>query len=268
MQTVTKKLSMCAVLWLVLVSPSNASQLASLSWTANTEPDLAGYTIYRSSKPCTVADDFAELVKLGLVTTYTDSTIPDAWTSACYTIDARDTSDNTSGKSQIVSKDLIVYPAIGIPTLSTTATAQALIVSWPPGPDGAGGIAKIDIRYAIAPLGWGWGSAVSAVCPASPCTIPVVPGTYDLQAVFYRGVMNQEAVFGVMSQIVQVKTPVVVVPPIPGAEIFTSLTNVNGVLTFKFKPTVCNGSGGTSKATSALNKVDGTKTVTLKCLRK
>lgn len=58
------------------------------------------------------------------------------------------------------------------------------------------------------------------------------------------------------------------VPPVIPGDIFTSITNVNGVLTFKYDPLVCNGSGGTSKATSAVSKVDGKRTVTMKCLKK
>lgn len=82
--------------------------------------------------------------------------------------------------------------------------------------DGTGHAATYDVRYAITPIGSGWASA--AVVTQGTCSTPVAgttigahrscsvaglsPGTtYDFQMVAYRGTLNQDAVFGGLSNV-------------------------------------------------------------------
>jgi len=79
--------------------------------------------------------------------------------------------------------------------------------------DGTGARAKFEVRHAPTPIGWGWGSATvdsAADCNPDPfiaatwaCTIaPLAPGSsYDFQVVTYRGTLNQDAVFGGLSNV-------------------------------------------------------------------
>ena len=68
---------------------------ATLTWTANTEADLAGYKIYRAinSGPMSLLDS------VGKVTTYVDEPLPNIDGVISYTLSAIDTSANESGKT-------------------------------------------------------------------------------------------------------------------------------------------------------------------------
>ena len=75
-------------------APSGLSATAgtssiTLSWTANTEPDLAGYRVLRNG---------VQVASLGKVTSYVDSGLT-AGSSYSYVVRAVDTSDNVSGDS-------------------------------------------------------------------------------------------------------------------------------------------------------------------------
>lgn len=77
-------------------------------------------------------------------------------------------------------------------------------------PDGA----KVNIRFATAPMGWG--SATSATCDTLPCTLTgLMPDTaHEVQCIPYLGTMNQGAVYGAFSPVIAFKTlPAPVVPP-------------------------------------------------------
>ncbi len=231
---------LCAVVALasgLLVSPVFAAKSASLSWEANTEPDLKGYKVYRGLLNCAAQGPLEPLTDAGLVTTYTDATIPDAATEVCYRLTAYDKAGNESAPSAQATKTFAAVPpppAMGTPVITVgTISATTVTVTVPVGGDGTGGTAKVDLRYAIAPIGWG--SAPSAVCPAFPCTIPgLTPGTkYDFQAVYYRGSFDLDAVFGPVSAPVQATTLVMdTTPPAPpkGLEI-TSATPDTVVIT-------------------------------------
>jgi len=67
-----KKLILTTICFLAMVSLALAEPMVTLEWTANTEPDLAGYNVYRSQT------DGGPYTKLGSViaptVTYTDRT--------------------------------------------------------------------------------------------------------------------------------------------------------------------------------------------------
>lgn len=72
--------------------------LATLSWNANTEPDLAGYYVYHGTTP-----NPSERVRLGVVTSYQWGGLTGGQTHY-FAVTAYDTSGNESEKSAEVSK--------------------------------------------------------------------------------------------------------------------------------------------------------------------
>lgn len=77
-----------------------------LAWNANTEPDLAGYRLYR------VLGSAAEalLVELGKVVTYQDATVPNVSQTVTYRLSAFDTKGNESPRSAPASVTVDVSP--------------------------------------------------------------------------------------------------------------------------------------------------------------
>lgn len=185
-----------------------------LSWTANTESDLAGYKVYQS----TIAGQYGPPVAtLGTVTTQT-LTLPqlEVDTTYFFSITAYDLAGNESLKSLEVSRLVVGIPPKappGVPILTVTAKETELLVTWAPVPDGAGGVAQVDIRLG-SPTDH-WGLMVSQACPTAPCTIVVQPATtYQVQAVAYRAEATSN-IFGTLSVPVTVTTTVPDLPPAP-----------------------------------------------------
>lgn len=73
--------------------------LATISWTANGEADLAGYKVYHGTAPGVHPD----VITLGLVTTYQWGGLTGGQTHY-FAVTAFDSADNESGKSTEVSK--------------------------------------------------------------------------------------------------------------------------------------------------------------------
>jgi hypothetical protein len=73
---------------------------ATIGWTANPEPDLAGYRVYRGN---TSGNTSVEVVDVGNVTTYQWNGLTPGQTHY-FTVTAYDTSNNESAKSVEVSK--------------------------------------------------------------------------------------------------------------------------------------------------------------------
>jgi len=113
----------------VLVLWSSTAWGATLTWTANTEPDLAGYRVYQcSQQPCTLTSGTATiLITLGKVTSFNIGT---PTVIQYYFITAFDQANNESGGSTLATftptqaPPPVTQPAIGAsPTnLSFTAT--------------------------------------------------------------------------------------------------------------------------------------------------
>jgi hypothetical protein len=121
---------------------------ARTTWNAGSEPDLAGYHVYRagsSGGPWT-------LVSGGLVTAtqFLDTTVPGGATTLWYAVTALDVSDNESARGAAVSVDFGVAPPVpaawaietGYPNPSRTGNPVTIPVAIP-AVGGAG--ARIEI---------------------------------------------------------------------------------------------------------------------------
>jgi len=86
----------------VLVLWSNSAWGATLTWTANSEPDLAGYRVYRCSQlPCTRTSGSPSLLAtLGRITNFDIGTPTQV---QYYFITAYDTAANESGPSNLAT---------------------------------------------------------------------------------------------------------------------------------------------------------------------
>lgn len=201
-----------------LIAPSMAlAEPATLTWNANTEDDLAGYKIYQS----TIAGQYGNAVAtLGAVTTYT-ATLPPLTVDQRYffTVTAYDGAGNESGKSVEVNKLVAGVPVAlrpGTPVLLVTArTTTSITLTYAPVPDGAGGLARVGIRWSLPPIRWG--AAPQEICAASPCTITgLPPGTaQEFMAVAWSGEAGLSAVFGPLSAVVAGATLPLDIPPVP-----------------------------------------------------
>jgi hypothetical protein len=93
------------VLFLLATRYPVSAATATVTWNANTEPDLAAYQLYRSNFPCTQVGPLAPLldatgkpvaVPKG-TTSYVD-TVADG--TYCYEVTASDLKNNISGRSK------------------------------------------------------------------------------------------------------------------------------------------------------------------------
>jgi hypothetical protein len=112
----------------VLVWWASAASGATLTWDANSEPDLAGYRVYQCSQlPCTQASSHESLlVTLGAVTSYN---IGAPTVTQYYFITAYDSANNESTESNLatftppVTPPPVSPPAIGANPISFYFTA-------------------------------------------------------------------------------------------------------------------------------------------------
>lgn len=88
------------------ISREEYGMKATLTWTANTEADLAGYKVYRSVD----GGPLAFLVTVGKVTTYVDDPLPNIDGDIGYALTALDLSGNESPKSITVIKSINAVP--------------------------------------------------------------------------------------------------------------------------------------------------------------
>ncbi len=199
----------CRTLWaisiLVLALIAGTSVSAedvpvTFSWSPNTEPDLAGYRLYRSTTPGQYGEPLAVIsgqqTRYGSIIAQTDRE-----TTYYHVLTAVDLAGKESLRSNEVGKRIpalpIVEPAVPTPALSLVPVSPtSLQITWPPlGPDYG-----IDIRMMPAPMRWG--AAPSVNCATSPCTIDgLTPGTtYEAVAIAYTGTLNVNATFGPFSE--------------------------------------------------------------------
>lgn len=104
----------------LLLGISSISYAASttLTWTPNTETDLAGYKVYRGNGVCAVGPlqplvvGGSNVSVLAPVATYTDTTVPTFDGSLCYEVTAFDTAGNESTHSVRATKAVNLIPPV------------------------------------------------------------------------------------------------------------------------------------------------------------
>ncbi len=103
-----------------------------------------------------------------------------------------------------------------------SVTSNSATLSFTEVDDGTGQPAKYDVRYAVAPISWGSATSVTQGTCATPvlgtaigahrtCTVLGLSSStsYDFELVAYRGTLDQDAVFGELSNIASAMTPAV-----------------------------------------------------------
>ena len=120
-----RPLLMSLLCWCVLMGVALAEP-ATLTWTANTEADLAGYKVYQSD---TAGAYGAALATLGKVTTWSTTLVPFVGRDrrVYFTITAFDTSGNESAKSLEVSK--LVPMIVAFKSVTDTAGVKWHLVN-------------------------------------------------------------------------------------------------------------------------------------------
>ena len=95
-----------------------AADTVTLTWTPNTEVDLAGYKVYRSLTVCPTTGPLPgpPLKDVGKVVTFIDSTIPLGTVDVCYALTAYNLSLNESTQSNKVGKKFVV--AVPLPAIT------------------------------------------------------------------------------------------------------------------------------------------------------
>lgn len=125
---------LCA-LCLVLPVAANAAS-ADLTWTPNSEADLAGYHVYRGNTTGTGACPVGPLQPLLVggaqvivpksaagapLVAYTDATVPVFDGNLCYEVTAFDTANNESPRSNRASKAVNLVPPVAPSSLNLGA---------------------------------------------------------------------------------------------------------------------------------------------------
>jgi len=113
----------------VLVLSSVPAWGTTLTWKANTEPDLAGYRIYQcSQQPCTRSSGTASLLTtLGMVTSFNIGTPA---VIQYYFITAYDFANNESAESRLVAfRPVGAPPTVVPPVIGASPTSLAFVAT-------------------------------------------------------------------------------------------------------------------------------------------
>jgi uncharacterized protein YjdB len=199
----------------VTVTPTSATlaigatvQLQVSAFDANNNP-LTGRVVTSSSANAGIAS----VNSAGLVTAVSAGTTQITVTS--------------EGKSAVASITVSAPPpppAAGSPSAVTNLQASvtgttSVTLSFTQVDDGTGQPAKYNVRYAVAPISWGAATSTTSGTCSTPvagtatgaqlsCTVlGLTPATnYNFQLVAFRGTMNQDAVYGALSNIAAATT--------------------------------------------------------------
>jgi len=123
----------------IFSAKSTLAGTATLSWNANTEPDLASYKIYYGTTPRTGSDPkvcslcgYSSSINVGNVTSYVFSSLTNGLTYY-FSISAIDTTGNESSFSAEVSKNITV-PDTTAPVVSgvtaSSITQNSAVIVW------------------------------------------------------------------------------------------------------------------------------------------
>ena len=125
-----KSIGMLCIVALTLIGCS-ANALAAdvaLSWSSNTEPDLAGYKVYYGA----ASHGYGSPVVIGLQTTYTVTGLSNG--TYYFSVTAFDTSGNESGFSNEVSKTISGVTDTTPPSISNVLTTNisnvSMTINW------------------------------------------------------------------------------------------------------------------------------------------
>ena len=170
--------------------------------------------------------------------------------------------NSVTGTDSFDSNEVRAATTTGTPgavsDLSVSATDSASVtLSFTQVSDGNGQPAKYDVRYAPSPIAWGSAPSVTS----GSCTVPLA-GTaisgvlsctvlglkastkYDFQLVPYRGTLNQDAVFGPLSNVATGTTVVQSAPtPVASVTLSPSSASVQAGKTVQFSATTRDASG-------------------------
>jgi flagellar hook assembly protein FlgD len=171
----------------VLISATPNGLSVTLAWQANTEPDLAGYLLYRNGQLANVSGIVAGNLMQYLLsgTTYLDKSLPDG--KFKYYLIAMDQAGNQSGQSNTIEVTLDTHPphaTITDPKDGTKFQNKLMVKAESPDLD----IASVQLQYKKAQdtLWINLGNPVTQtpyVTYLDPSTLGLTYGDYNLSAV-------------------------------------------------------------------------------------
>lgn len=233
-----------------------------LNWTPNAESDLAGYRIYSGSTPGQYGDPLAQV---GLVTRYNGTLQHDTTVTKYFVLTALDRTGNESPRSNEVTKTFLVQlipPVAPLLPGPTGVTFTNGLFSWVPNPSATA--TKLYVHKAGTP----YDCTTQTFCGPVTGTSRQVTMEWSTQYDCWLASVNADGqagdALGVACSTGAAPTPVPEPTPVP-REIFGGITHAAGMLKFRYLPVDC--PNGISKATGAVNKQDGTRTVTMTCLK-
>ena len=185
-----------AIAGIIIMLWSSTVWGATVTWTAGSEPDLAGYRLYQCSlQPCTLSSGNASLfVTLGTVASYNIGT---PTTTQYYFVTAYDFANNASAES-----NLGTFTPAGVPPPSPPPAVSLKVVGDPAtGPWGVEG-STTDLRDVMATVRLD--GVVHHVEHTKPYGFPADNGTTATTGLFGTGSHTVEFVFnleGTMTEI-------------------------------------------------------------------
>jgi hypothetical protein len=188
---------------------------ATISWNANTESDLAGYYLHDRSAPTSAPATGTYGPQITSVGCPTLGLNPG---QHYISLSAFDTSGNVSAESTQVPFVLVVTNSVADLRAQDIQSTQVTL-AWTEVDDGAGSPAKYQVRQGSPTIDWGSAPAVSngtcagvvtgsSIGATKTCTVTSLTNAtiYQFQLVPYRGTLGVDAVFGPLSNVLQVTT--------------------------------------------------------------